>query len=283
MFKRLRLPDVIGTPTLGEVCGPWFFPIVAALFGVYDPATNIRHISEVFPANPEGQRQSRANGGAVMLTAIIVNRRPEAEFLFIAPTMEIAGDRLQAGQGHDPARSGADQDCSMFRIISARSRIGSRARRCRSRRPTPTSSRASKATGTMIDETHVFAKKSNAAEVFIELRGALTKRPDGFLFQTTTQSKQPPTGVFASELAMARSGARRQDADAAAAGAVRAARSVGARRRLEGPALLAAGQSEPGALDQRGLPRARGDAGRGRWAGGGGADRDRSISTCRSG
>src|SRR4029077_7470746 len=61
------------------------------------------------------------------------------------------------------------------------------------------------ATGTMIDETHQFAKKGNATEVFIELRGALTKRPDGFLFQTTTQSKQPPVGVFASELAMARS------------------------------------------------------------------------------
>src|SRR4029077_19290654 len=37
------------------------------------------------------------------------------------------------------------------------------------------------------------------------LRGALTKRPDGFLFQTTTQSKSTPSGVFASELAMARS------------------------------------------------------------------------------
>jgi phage terminase large subunit-like protein len=56
----------------------------------------------------------------------------------------------------------------------------------------------------MIDETHVFAKKANAADIFIELRGALTKRPDGFLFQTTTQSKQSPSGVFASELAMAR-------------------------------------------------------------------------------
>jgi phage terminase large subunit-like protein len=56
----------------------------------------------------------------------------------------------------------------------------------------------------MIDETHQFARKSNAAEIFVELRGALTKRPDGFLFQTTTQSKQTPSGVFASELAMAR-------------------------------------------------------------------------------
>jgi phage terminase large subunit-like protein len=32
-FKRLRLPDVIGTPTMGDACGPWFFPIVEALFG----------------------------------------------------------------------------------------------------------------------------------------------------------------------------------------------------------------------------------------------------------
>src|SRR4030095_6150169 len=48
VFKRLRLPDVIGTPTLGEVCGEWAYPIVAALFGSYDRDTNIRHLSELF-------------------------------------------------------------------------------------------------------------------------------------------------------------------------------------------------------------------------------------------
>jgi phage terminase large subunit-like protein len=37
VFKRLKLPDVIGTPTMEEACGPWFFPIVEALFGSYDP------------------------------------------------------------------------------------------------------------------------------------------------------------------------------------------------------------------------------------------------------
>src|SRR4051812_40382068 len=52
VFKRLKLPDVIGTPTLEEACGAWFFPIVAALFGSYDRATNIRHISEVFQLIP---------------------------------------------------------------------------------------------------------------------------------------------------------------------------------------------------------------------------------------
>jgi phage terminase large subunit-like protein len=202
-FKRLRLPDVIGTPTLGEVCGPWFFPIVEALFGSYDPATNIRHISEVFQLIPKGNSKS-SNGGAVMVTAIIVNRRPEAEFLFIAPTMEIAAIAYKQAKGTirlDPELSKIFQVQDHIRKITHR-QSGATLQIKAADTDVIT---GSKATGTMIDETHVFAKKSNAAEVFVELRGALTKRPDGFLFQTTTQSKQSPAGVFASELAMARS------------------------------------------------------------------------------
>lgn len=203
VFKRLRLPDVIGTPTLGEVCGEWFYPIVAALFGSYDPATNIRHISEVFQLIPKGNSKS-SNGGAVMVTAIIVNRRPEAEFLFIAPTMEIAAIAYKQAKGTirlDPELSKIFQVQDHIRKITHR-QSGATLQIKAADTDVIT---GSKATGTMIDETHVFAKKSNAAEVFVELRGALTKRPDGFLFQTTTQSKQSPTGVFASELAMARS------------------------------------------------------------------------------
>lgn len=202
-FKRLRLPDVIGTPTLGEVCGEWFYPIVAALFGSYDPQTNIRHISEIFQLIPKGNSKS-SNGGAVMVTAIIVNRRPEAEFLFIAPTMEIAAIAYKQAKGTirlDPELSKLFQVQDHIRKITHR-RSGATLQIKAADTDVIT---GSKATGTMIDETHVFAKKSNAAEIFVELRGALTKRPDGFLFQTTTQSKQTPSGVFASELAMARS------------------------------------------------------------------------------
>jgi len=202
VFKRLRLPDVIGTPTLGEVCGEWFYPIVAALFGSYDRETNTRHISEVFQLIPKGNSKS-SNGGAVMVTAIIVNRRPEAEFLFIAPTMEIASIAYKQAKGT------IRLDTELSKVFQVQDHI----RKITHRQSGATLQikaadtdviTGSKATGTMIDETHVFAKKSNAAEVFVELRGALTKRPDGFLFQTTTQSKQTPSGVFASELAMAR-------------------------------------------------------------------------------
>jgi phage terminase large subunit-like protein len=201
-FKRLRLPDVIGTPKLGEVCGSWFYPIVAALFGSYDPATNIRHISEVFQLIPKGNSKS-SNGGAVMLTAMIVNRRPEAEFLFIAPTMEIAAIAYKQAKGT------IRLDAELSKIFQVQDHI----RKITHRQTGATLQikaadtdviTGSKAVGTMIDETHQFARKSNAAEIFVELRGALTKRPDGFLFQTTTQSKQAPSGVFASELALAR-------------------------------------------------------------------------------
>jgi len=201
-FKRLRLPDVIGTPRLGEVCGAWFFPIVAALFGSYDRANNIRYISEVFQLIPKGNSKS-TNGGAVMLTALIINPRPSAEFLFVAPTIEIASIAYRQAKGTirlDPELSKILHVQDHIRKITHRQTGAS----LQIKAADTDVITGSLALGTMIDETHVFAKRANAAEIFIELRGALTKRPDGFLFQTTTQSKAPPSGVFASELAMAR-------------------------------------------------------------------------------
>jgi phage terminase large subunit-like protein len=89
IFGRLRLPDVISQPKLADATGPWFLAIVEALFGSYDPATNRRMIQEYFLAIPKKNGKSSA-GGALMVVALIVNRRPEGEFLLVAPTKEIA-------------------------------------------------------------------------------------------------------------------------------------------------------------------------------------------------
>ena len=202
VFKSLRLPDVIGTPTMEEACGPWFFPIVAALFGSYDPKTHRRHIQEVFQLIPKGNSKS-SNGGAVMLTALILNQRPEAEFLFIAPTIEIASIAFKQAKGTIRLNEDMHDFCQVQDHIRKITHTQTGATLSIKAADTDVIT-GSKASGTMIDETHVFAKRNNARDVFIELRGALTKRPDGFLFQTTTQSKQPPTGVFATELEMAR-------------------------------------------------------------------------------
>jgi phage terminase large subunit-like protein len=202
VFKRLKLPDVVGTPKMADACGEWFFPIVAALFGSYDPRLNVRMIQEFFWLIPKGNSKS-SNGGAVMVVALIVNRRPKAEFLLVAPTKEIA--KIAFDQADGTIRL----DRELTKLFHIQRHI-----KCITHRKTEATLvikaadtdtiTGGKQLGTMIDETHVFADRSDAAGVFLELRGSLGKRPDGFLFQTTTQSKTAPSGVYAQELTKAR-------------------------------------------------------------------------------
>lgn len=202
VFKRLKIPDVIGTPTLAEACGEWFFPIVEALFGSYDVSTNRRMIQELFLLIPKKNSKS-SYGGAVMVAAMILNRRQNAEFLLVAPTKEIADIAYKQASNTiklDPELEKLFHLQRHLRLVTHRN-SGAVLQIKAADTDVIT---GGKQTGTMIDETHVFAKKANAADIFVEIRGALAARPDGFLFQTTTQSKDPPTGVFKAELNMAR-------------------------------------------------------------------------------
>lgn len=202
IFKRLRLPDVIGNPTMGEAFGEWVFDIVLAVFGAYDPATNRRMLQEFFLLVPKKNAKSTLAAG-IMVTAAIVNRRPIAEFLLIAPTKEIANIAYQQGAGIiklDPELSKLFQVQRHIRTITHR-QTGALIQIKAADTDVIT---GSKSTGILVDETHVFAQRANAAAVFVEIRGALAARPDGFMIQITTQSKEPPAGVFRAELAIAR-------------------------------------------------------------------------------
>lgn len=202
VFKRLRIPDVVGQPTMAQACGQWFFPIVEALLGSYDPETNRRMIQELFLLIPKGNSKS-STGGALMLTATIVNRRPEAEFNIVAPTIQVANVSFKQAMNTiraDPELEKLFHIQKHIRTITHRT-TGAQLQIKAADTDVVT---GGKPVGTLIDETHVFSKKSNAADIFVELRGALGKRPDGFLIQTTTQSKEPPHGVFKDELENAR-------------------------------------------------------------------------------
>lgn len=202
IFNRLKIPDVIGQPTMAEAGTEWLLPIVSAIFGSYDPAINRRMIQEFFWLVPK--KNSKSSGAAaIMVVAMIVNRRPLAEFLLIAPTKQIADIAYKQAWGIIQA------DRELAKLFHGQQHI----RTITHRRTGATLQvkaadtdviTGSKSTGILIDETHVFAKKSNAADIFVEIRGALAARPDGFLIQVTTQSKEPPQGVFKSELATAR-------------------------------------------------------------------------------
>ena len=202
IFNRLRIPDVPGKPTLGEAAGDWFRDIVRAIFGAYDSETGERHIQEVFLLVPKKNAKT-TGAAAVMVTASIVNRRPEAELLLIAPTKEIADISFRQASGmirSDPDLDRLFQLQRHIRTITHRV-SGAQIKIIAADTDAVT---GAKATYILVDETHVFAEKPRAKDVFVELRGALAARPDGFLFQITTQSKTPPAGVFRAELTSAR-------------------------------------------------------------------------------
>lgn len=202
VFKRLRVPDIHGTPTNGEVHAEWVFDFVRAVFGSYDPETKRRMISEFFLMVPKKNAKSSI-AAAIMVTAIIVNERPQAELLLIAPTKQIADIAFKQARGIIKLDTYLDATFHIqdhLKVITHRN-SGAEIKVKASDTDTIT---GVKATFTLIDETHEFARKGNADAVFVEIRGALASRPDGFLLQITTQSKSQPQGVFAAELTKAR-------------------------------------------------------------------------------
>lgn len=202
IFKRLRVPDMVGTPSYGEVCGEWTFAFVRALFGCYDPSTRRRLIREFFVLVPKKNAKSSI-AAAIMVTAAIVNRRPSAELLLIAPTKKIADIAFRQAAGIirlDPELA------KIFHLQTHQRTISHRLTDAMIMIKAADADviTGSKATFILIDETHVFSQKAKAADIFVEIRGSLAARPDGFLLQITTQSKEPPAGVFKAELNIAR-------------------------------------------------------------------------------
>ncbi|WP_454629552.1 terminase large subunit [Bradyrhizobium cenepequi] len=202
IFKRLRVPDIEGYPTHGEACDEWVFDLVRVIFGSYDVSIKRRMIQEYFLLVPKKNGKSSV-AAAVMVTAAIMNRRPAAELLLIAPTKKIADIAFKQAHGI------IKLDKELSKLFYAQSH-----QRTITHRRTEAAIMikaadtdvvtGSKATFILVDETHEFAKKANAADIFTEIRGSLAARPDGFMIQITTQSKDEPAGVFKSELQTAR-------------------------------------------------------------------------------
>ena len=202
IFKRLRIPDMPGKPTMGDVAGPWLYPIVEAIFGSFDVETNKRMIQEFFWLIPKKNTKT-SSAAAIAVEAMILNRRPEGEFVLVAPTIEVANISFKQAAGTiraDDALNALFQITSHQRTITHR-KSGATLKVKAADTDVIT---GGKQVGTIVDELHVLADKSESADILVEIRGALTARQDGFLIIITTQSKKPPAGVFKAELAKAR-------------------------------------------------------------------------------
>ena len=89
VFNGLRVVDLPGSPTLGEICRPWATEIVGTIFGAYETVSGIRHINDFHLDIAKKNIKSTLLAG-VMTTALIRNWRRSGEFFILAPTKEIA-------------------------------------------------------------------------------------------------------------------------------------------------------------------------------------------------
>lgn len=203
VFSNLTLVDAPNGPELlGTLCRPWVFDIVAALFGSQDPETKRRHITQYFLSISKKNGKSSI-AAAIMLTALILNHRPSAEFIILSPTKEIAE------ASYKPIRDmiAAEPELqARFHVQEHIRTVTDRLNKATLKVVAADSATVTgkKATGVFIDELHEFGKSSKAAHMLTEATGGLASRPEGFVFYCTTQSSDPPAGVFADKLAYAR-------------------------------------------------------------------------------
>ncbi|UXS00824.1 terminase large subunit [Agrobacterium tumefaciens] len=201
-FNRLRLPDVPGNPPLSEACGDWFRDILCAFLASEDPETQRRLVWELLCMVPK-KNSKTTYVAALGLTALFMEEAPNRQMLIVAPSQNISERCF--GQ----AQLMIENDPKLSEVFKVQAHL-----KCITRVKTGTkldvkTFDTSIVTGeipvmTIIDELHELGKVSKATRVMQQIRGGGITKQRGQVLMITTQSDEPPAGIWRIELDKAR-------------------------------------------------------------------------------
>lgn len=202
VFRALRAVDVVGSPTMGEISRQWLLDFVAVVFGAYNPETGRRLIREFFLLISKKNGKS-TDAGLLMTTVLLLNWRQSAEMGILAPTIEVANN------AYKPARDAIKADEELSALLHVQDHIRTITHRTTGATLQVVAADSETVAGkkwsiTLVDELWLFGKRPNAKDMLREATGGLASRLEGFVMYLSTQSDEPPAGVFAEKLEYAR-------------------------------------------------------------------------------
>lgn len=194
--------DVLGSPAFGSISLPWVRDLAASVFGALDPESGRRLVREWFLLISKKNTKS-TTAGLLMLAILILNWRQAGEFGILAPTVEVANNAFK------PAADAIRADDELKALFHVQDHIRTITHNVTKATLQVVAADSEAVAGkkwivTLVDELWLFGKKPNAEDMLREATGGLTSRPEGCVLWLSTQSNEPPAGVFKQKLDYAR-------------------------------------------------------------------------------